>query len=70
MKVYLTGGGVGSRIAEQETETKEEDYVRSKSYSLKYQRFITSGSNDIGIRQLLFLIITQFCKIELILTQK
>ena len=47
MKVYLTGGGVGSRIAEQETETKEEDYVRSKSYSLKYQRFITSGSNDI-----------------------
>ena len=37
------------------------DSVRSKSVSLKYQRFTLSGCKDIGIRNLCLLQILSFC---------
>ena len=39
-------------------------FVRSKNISLKYQRFTTLGSKDIGIRKSEFVTKTQFLLIE------
>ena len=40
-------------------------FVRSKSISLKYQRFTTLGSNDIGIRKSEFVAKSQFLSLIL-----